>query len=70
MNPLQLIGMLRNGGNPQVILQQMAGNNPQMRQVMQMVQGKNPQELQQMAMNMCRERGTTPQDVMKSLGIM
>ena len=70
-NPMinQLAMLARNGGNPMQMLQQMAANNPQAAQAMRMIQGKSPQQLQQMAMNMCRERGTTPEAVMRQLGI-
>lgn len=71
INPmLQMVGMLRNGKNPQQLLMQMAQNNPQVRQVMQMMQGKSPAELRQMADNIAAERGTTVEDVARQLGIM
>lgn len=69
-DPMQLIlTAMRNGGNPTAIVQQMARNNPQMAQAARMIGGKSPQQLQQMAINMCRERGTTPEAVLKSLGV-
>lgn len=69
MNLMQLIGAMRNGGNPMQMLQQMAMSDPRVAQAVQMMQGKSPAELQQMAANMCRERGTTPEAVMRQLGI-
>lgn len=69
MNLMQLIGAMRNGGNPMQMLQQMAMSDPRAAQAMQMMQGKSPAELRQMATNMCRERGTTPEAVMQQLGI-
>ncbi len=60
---------LMRGGNPTTILQQAARSNPQMGMALQMIQGKSPQQLQQMACNMCRERGTSPDAVLKQLGI-
>ena len=69
-NPMHLIlTAMRSGGNPINILQQMARNNPQAAQAVQMIGGKSPAELQQMAINMCRERGTTPEAVLRQLGI-
>lgn len=69
-DPMQLILMAaRSGGNPAQVIQQIAKSNPQMAQAARMIQGKSPQQLQQMAINMCRERGTTPEDVMRRLGI-
>lgn len=69
-NPLMaMIGMARNGGNPMQLVQQMAAQNPQMRQFMGMVQGKSPQQLQQLAENVARERGTTIDAVRQQLGL-
>jgi transposase-like protein len=69
-NPMmQMMGMLRSGRNPSAILQSMATNNPQVRQVMQMMNGKTPEQLRQMANNMAAERGTTVEDIARQLGI-
>jgi hypothetical protein len=69
-NPMmQMMGMLRSGRNPNAILQSMAMNNPQVRQVMQMMNGKTPEQLRQMANNMAAERGTTVEDIARQLGI-
>ena len=69
-NPMQLIlTAMRNGGDPRRLIEQMARQNPQMAQAAQMISGKSPQQLQQMAMNMCRECGTTPEAVLRQLGI-
>lgn len=51
------------------LLQQMAGRNPQAAQVLQMMRGKNSQQLRSMAENMCRERGTSIEQVAQQLGI-
>jgi len=56
-NPMfQIMNVMRSGGNPAALLNQLAGQNPQVRQAMQMMRGKSPAELQQMAQNMARER--------------
>lgn len=68
-NFMPLIRMMRSGGNPMMLLQQMAGNDPRARQVLQMVQGKNTDQLKQMAENMARERGTTVEQIAQSLGM-
>lgn len=52
------------------MMQQQAMKNPQVKNAMSMLQGKSTQELQQMAMNMCRERNTTPEQVLRQLGFM
>lgn len=66
-NPMvQIINTMRNGGNPQVMIQQMLGSNPQLQQV---VAGKSPHQIMQTAENMCRERGISVNDVLKQYGI-
>ena len=70
-NPMQLlIAAAKNGGNTSQVIQQMARSNPQMAQAARMISGKSPAQLQQMAMNMCKERGTTPEAIMRELGLM
>lgn len=70
MNPMmQLVSLMKSGGNPQQLLMNMAQNNPQVQQVMQMVQGKSHAELRQMAQNIAAQRGTTIEDVARQLGI-
>jgi hypothetical protein len=69
-NPmLQMVSMLQAGKNPSAILNMMAQNNPQARQIMQVINGKTPDQLQQMARNIAAERGTTIEDVARQLGI-
>ncbi len=69
-NPMaMMMQMMRGGGNPNAMLQQMANQNPQVRQFMQMINGKSPQQLRQIAENVAKERGTTLNDVARQLGI-
>lgn len=57
-NPMmQLMQLMRNGGNPMTMLNQMTGNNPMVSSLMQSMQGKSPEALRQMAMNIAKERG-------------
>ena len=67
MNLMQMMGqlarMMQGGGNPMQLLQQMAGQNPQMAGFLQTIQGKSPQQLRQMAENLAKERGTSIQEV-------
>ena len=70
-NPIfQLASLARDGGNAMQMLQRMAAQNPQAAQAINMIKGKTPQQLQQIATNMAKERGTTPQDIARSLGLM
>lgn len=49
--------------------QQMAMQNPQVRQAMTMLQGKSPAEQQQMFFNMCKEQGLDPRQFAGQFGI-
>lgn len=69
-NPMmQILQAMQMGRNPQMLMEQLARNNPQINQAVTMMRGKSPQEIRQMAENMCRERGTTPEQVMQMLGL-
>lgn len=69
-NPLMmLMGLMRSGGNPMMMLQQMAGRDPQVAQFMRMLNGKNTQQLQQMAENVAKEKGVSINDVARQLGL-
>ena len=62
----QLINALRGGGNPDALVQQILNSNPQLRQI---ASGKSPDQLMSIAENMCKERGTSIDDVLKQFGI-
>ena len=80
MNPIQMMsGMLggnnpmmalmnaaRSGGNP---MQQMARQDPQIRNMMKLIEGKSPQQLRQTAENMAKQRGTSVEEIARQLGI-
>ena len=66
-NPIvQIINMMRNGGNPDALIQQMMSSNPQLQQI---AAGKTPDQLMSIAENMCRERGTSVDNVLRQFGI-
>ena len=74
MNPMnnpiaQMAKLLQSGKNPYAILDAMVQSNPQVSQIRKMMEGKSPAQLEQMARNMAKERGTTIEDVARSLGI-
>ena len=69
MNPFQMLGAMK---NPQAFIQQMMNNsqimqNPIMQNAVQMYQKRDTQGLQAMAENLCKERGTTPQQVQEMI---
>lgn len=66
-NPIfQLINVMRSGGNPDAMVEQILRNNPQAQQI---VAGKTPDQLMQTAENMCRECGTSIDEVLGKFGI-
>lgn len=72
MNPMQMLAMLNSSGNPDMMLQQMAQQNPLLNRAMTMAQGKSPQELRAIAINLAKQQGMTEQDVdnmAKSFGL-
>ena len=69
-NPMmQIMGMLRGGVHPNMIIQQMARQNPQVAQMMRITQGKSDREMQVFVRNMAKERGVDLEDLARSLGI-
>lgn len=69
-NPMMAImSAIRHGRNPNTILQQLAMQDPRVHQAQNIMAGKTPEQLRQICMNMCSERGTTPEEVARSLGI-
>lgn len=69
-NPIVgLINAVRGGGNPDALVQQMISSHPQRDQIQRIVSGKTPDQLMGIAENMCRERGTTIDEVLRKYGI-
>ena len=69
MNPMQLIQMIRGGGDPTHILTQMSRTNPMVGQVMRMTNGKTPNEMRNMAQEMARQRGVNLNQLAESMGL-
>ena len=66
---VQILNLARNGGDPSQLINQAISNHPQRQQIQPSVGGKNPQQLMQVAENMCRERGTSIDEVLGRFGI-
>ena len=69
MNPLQFMKAMR---NPQEFMQNIMNNNeimknPIAKNAMEMYKNGDTQGLQAMAENLCKERGTTPQQVQEMI---
>ena len=61
-----MMNIVRSAGNPQAMLQQMAQNNPQLRQVMDMVQqsGGDPKRA---FYELAKQKGVNPDDIVNML---
>ena len=61
MNPLQIMQMIKNGGNPQQtimnMMKQQAGSNPVMNNALQMMEKGDNAGLENLARNLCTEKG-------------
>lgn len=67
---MKIAQMMKSGGNPQALLQQMmGGNNSQMQQVMQMVNGKSPSDMGAMINDLAKQRGVNVKDLVSTLGV-
>lgn len=58
--------MLKSAGNPKMLLNQMAGQNPQLKQVMQYV-NENGGDAKQAFYKLAEERGVNPEEILRQL---
>ena len=65
----RLIGMVQQGGDPRAFIQQAIDQSPQRDQIKQIIGGKDASQIYQTAQNMCRERGTSIEEVLKQFGL-
>lgn len=69
-NPMAfLMQAMQRGGNPQQLVQQMAGSDPRMRQITQLLSNRSPAQQRDFVLNMARERGVDLDSLARSLGI-
>lgn len=61
MNPMQLIAMLRGGGNPQQLvmslLQGKMGNTPMGQNLLSLAQKGDTPQIEEIARNICKQKG-------------
>lgn len=67
MNPIQVMAMLQNSGNPMQMLTQMAQHNPMMSRAMQMGKGKNEVQLKETVRNLAKQRGMSDAQLQQML---
>lgn len=68
---MQIMQMMKNGGNPQQMLmnmmKQQAGSNPIMNNALQMMEKGDNAGLENLARNLCRERNINPDDAFNQI---
>lgn len=67
MNPMRIMAMLQNSGNPMQMLTQMAQQNPMMGRAMQMGKGKNEVQLKETVRNLAKQRGMSDEQLQQML---
>lgn len=71
INLMQMIQMMRSGGNPQQaiinMMKQQAGNNPVMNNAINMMEKGDNAGIEQLARNLCKERGINPDDMLSQV---
>lgn len=56
-NPVAQMFQMLNGGNPQDVIKQMVGSNPNMKRAVEMSDGKTPDQIKQVCKNICEQKG-------------
>lgn len=67
MNPMMLMQMLQNSGNPMMMLSQMAQQNPLMGRAMQMGNGKDEVQLKNTVRNLAKQKGMSDEQLSQLL---
>lgn len=71
MNPMQIMQMMKNGGNPQQMImnmmRQQAGNNPVMNNALQMMEKGDNAGLENLVRNLCKERNINPDEAFNQI---
>lgn len=69
-NPVFMLAqIMKSGGNPQKLIQQMISTNPQTKGILDMMQANNSQGLKEMAMNLSKQSGISIEDMANQLGL-
>jgi len=71
MNPMQLMQMIRGGGNPQQaiinMMKQQSGNNPVIDNAINMMEKGDNAGIEKLARNLCKERNINPDDILSQV---
>lgn len=70
-NPMQLMQMMKGGGNPQQMvmgmLQQKAGNNPVLKNALNMAQQGDMKGVENLVRNVAKEKGVNPDEMLQQV---
>ena len=71
MNPMQLMQMIRGGGNPQQaiinMMKHQSGNNPVIDNAINMMEKGDNAGIEKLARNLCKERNINPDDILSQV---
>ena len=71
MNPMQLMQMIRGGGNPQQaiinMMKRQTGNNPVIDNAINMMEKNDNSGIEKLARNLCQEKGINPDDMLSQV---
>ena len=71
VNPIQLMNLFRNNGNPKAVLMNMmrqnAGQNPLANNALNMMEKGDNAGIEQMVRNLCKTKGLDPDEVLKQV---
>lgn len=65
----QVLNMIKSGGNPQDLIQQMMSKNPQMQQAMQMINNKDQNQINKFIANTAKEKGVDLTELAGQIGM-
>lgn len=69
MNPVQMLQLIQNSGNPVAMMQQMFGNHPLFHRAQMMLQGKTEKAQMKVIENLCKQRGISLDQLKSMFGI-
>ena len=69
MNPFQIIQLVMNSNNPEQMIMQILGDNPQFKQVYDIVRDKNPEQIKQYAQNLCKTQNIDIKSLAKQFNL-
>ncbi len=66
---IQMVNMMKNGGNPQALVQQMMGKNPEFGNLVNSLNGKDQSQVNDMIANLAKQKGVDLKQLADQLGM-